>query len=72
MGSFLKFHGRFVTRSVGGGSESAPPLDPETAFQSVRGVRLVCVCVRERERERVVAREFYLKNPNPPGAAHAT
>ena len=51
MGSFLKFHGRFVTRSVGGGSESAPPLDPETAFQSVRGVRLVCVCERERERE---------------------
>ena len=24
------------------------------------------------ERERVVAREFYLKNPTPPGAAHAT
>ena len=25
-----------------------------------------------RERERVVAREFYLKNPTPPGAAQAT
>ncbi|MGB1607445.1 MAG: hypothetical protein ACPIOQ_82720 [Promethearchaeia archaeon] len=28
--------------------------------------------VRERERERVMAREFYLKNPTPPGAAQAT
>ena len=27
---------------------------------------------RERERERVLPREFYLKNPTPPGAAHAT
>ena len=27
---------------------------------------------RERERERVLAREFYLKNPTPPGAAQAT
>ena len=27
---------------------------------------------RERERERVLAREFYSKNPTPPGAAHAT
>ena len=25
-----------------------------------------------RERERALAREFYLKNPTPPGAAHAT
>ena len=71
MGSFLKFHGRFVTRSVGGGSESAPPLDPKPHFSPCVEFDW-CVCERERERERVVAREFYLKNPNPPGAAHAT
>ena len=27
---------------------------------------------RERERDRVLAREFYSKNPTPPGAAQAT
>ena len=30
------------------------------------------VDVDERERESVMARDFYLKNPTPPGAAQAT
>ena len=57
-----------------GGRVSSSPITVETPgwklFVQKKNLLLLCNTVREREREREsLAREFYLKNPTPPGAA---
>ena len=50
-GQFSEVSWAFCDSVGGGGVRICPPPGSETAFQSVRGVRLVCVRERERERE---------------------
>ena len=54
---------------------AATPAKTLTVFPSANIVINIIIIMRvyiEREREREsLAREFYLKNPTPPGAAHA-
>ena len=62
---------------IGNGKATVPSVPSTTQAASLSAKTLpevegALAARANRERERVMAREFHLKNPTPPGAAHAT